>query len=68
MTPSPHPDPLELLTPSEVAAITKQHRATVDRDIAAGRLAAVRLGRLVRIRRVDVERYVAEGVERGSSA
>jgi excisionase family DNA binding protein len=55
-----HYDPLDLLTLDEVAALTKRHRRTVERDVVAGRLRTVKLGRSTRVPRTELERYLAE--------
>lgn len=52
-------DPLELLTLADVAQLTKRSRRSVERDIAAGRLAVVKVGRSTRVRRSELERYLA---------
>jgi excisionase family DNA binding protein len=52
-------DPLDLYTLAEVSRITKRHRSTLYRDIAAKRLRVVHLGRSTRVPRVELERYVA---------
>lgn len=66
MSPSPPPrfDPLELLTIREVRAITKLSESSLYRDIHAGRLRTVTLGRSRRIPRVELERYIAAAAER----
>ena len=53
-----HFDPLELVTLNELARLTKRSRRSLYRDIAAGRLRVVHLGRLTCIPRVEAERYV----------
>lgn len=53
-----------LLTLPDVAAELVCSLATVRRRVRAGELPAVRDGRLVRVRRCDLERYVAERVRR----
>lgn len=55
-----HLDPLELLTIAEVSKLTKRHRSTLHRDIAAGRLRVVKLGRSTRVPRSELERYIGE--------
>ena len=65
---------LELLTTREAAQILKVSSNTVRREIAAGRLTAVRVGRAIRIRRAALEQFVtpprtaSELTERGSAA
>ncbi len=46
---------MDLLTVQETAALIKVSPGTVLRHVAAGRLPAVRVGRLIRIRREAVE-------------
>lgn len=48
---------MDLLTVQETAALLKVSDGTVRRQVAAGRLSAVRVGRLIRIRREAVERF-----------
>lgn len=49
-----------LLTVGEVAAIMRVSNMTVYRLIKGGHLAAIRVGKNYRIRRGDVERYLAD--------
>jgi excisionase family DNA binding protein len=49
---------MELLTVKETAEMLRVSTVTVRRYIASGRLAAVRVGRNIRIRRVDAERVI----------
>ncbi len=49
---------MDLLTVQETAALLKVSDGTVRRHVAAGRLPAVRVGRLIRIRREAVERFL----------
>jgi len=54
------PIPLEpLLTIKEVAATLGASVKTVRREIDAGELPAVRIGRLIRVRPVDLRAYIA---------
>lgn len=53
-------DPLQLLTLAEVAEITQRSQRSLRRDIAAGRMHAVHLGRSVRVPRLELERIVTE--------
>lgn len=53
-----HLDPLELLTISEFSRLIKRSRGALYKDIAAGRLHVVKLGRTTRIPRVEAERFV----------
>lgn len=57
----------ELLTLREVAGELRCSVATVKRRVAAGELPAFHDGRLIRIRRDDLGRYIAERVTRSSS-
>jgi excisionase family DNA binding protein len=54
-----HLDPLELHTVNQVCALTKRSRSGIYKDIAAGRLHIVKLGRSTRIPRAELERYLA---------
>jgi excisionase family DNA binding protein len=58
-----HPDPLELLTIADVMALSKLSRASVYREIDAGRLRVVKLGRSIRIPRAEFERWIASSME-----
>jgi excisionase family DNA binding protein len=49
-----------LLTVGEVAQIMRVSNMTVYRLIKAGQLAAIRVGKNYRIRRRDIDRYLAE--------
>jgi excisionase family DNA binding protein len=51
-------DDMELLTVKETADMLRVSQVTVRRYIASGKLAAVRVGRNIRIRRDDVERVI----------
>ena len=58
---------LDLLTLDEVARRLKVDPTTVGRMIKKGEIAAVRWGRSVRIRRVDLEQFIMTHLEgRGS--
>jgi excisionase family DNA binding protein len=48
----------ELLTVGEVADLCNLHEITIRRHISQGRLAVVRMGRRVRVRREDFEAYI----------
>lgn len=63
-----HYDPLELMTLAEVGRILRRSRRQLDRDIADGRLRAVKLGRHTRIPRAELERYIAELPDREAGA
>jgi excisionase family DNA binding protein len=52
----------ESLSPEEVAVVLGCGRTMVYRLISNSELPSFRLGRLRRVRRIDVERYVAERV------
>jgi excisionase family DNA binding protein len=52
-------DGSDLLTPTEAAALARCSPKTVYRWAATGQLGRVRLGRLVRIRRDDLEAFIA---------
>lgn len=54
------PDPLDLLTPEQVADLLKIGREEVYRLTGAGVLPSVKIGRLRRVRRVDVESFIVE--------
>jgi excisionase family DNA binding protein len=54
-----------VLTLSEVAAELHCSLATVKRRVHSGALPVVRDGRIVRIRAVDLERFLLERVQRG---
>lgn len=60
--------PPMLLTVADTIRETGLARAYVYRLIADGELPAVRFGRAIRVRRVDLERYVAERLEGGEDA
>ena len=64
MAANEHLDPLELITVGELARLAKLSRWTIKRDIDAGRLRVVYLGRSVRVPRVEAERYLTEGWKR----
>ncbi len=49
-----------LLTVGEVAGIMRVSNMTVYRLIKSGQLAAIRVGKNYRIRRVDVDKYLSE--------
>ncbi len=55
-----------LLTLAEAADRLGCSRATVKRWVAAGTLPTFRVGRVVRIRELDLERFVAEHTKRRS--
>jgi excisionase family DNA binding protein len=56
---SSEPLPDRLLTLREVAAYLRYSVRSVRRLIAVGRLPVVRLGRAIRVRRCDLEAFVA---------
>lgn len=49
-----------LLTVGEVAALMRVSNMTVYRLIKSGQLAAIRVGKNYRLRRSDVDRYLAD--------
>lgn len=53
--------PAELLTVDEVAGLLKFHPVYIRRLFAHGRLGGVKLGRALRFRPQDVERFVNDG-------
>jgi predicted DNA-binding transcriptional regulator AlpA len=53
-----HHDPLDLLTIPELVELSKRSRRSVYYDIKNGRLHAVKIGRSLRVPRVEAERYV----------
>jgi excisionase family DNA binding protein len=59
---------LELLTPDQVADLLQVSRLTVYRFITAGRLPSIRIGRRLRIRSRDVDRWLRHEAVRGRSA
>lgn len=65
-------DPAELeadyLTVAEVAGLLKLNQQTVRNWIDQGALPALRVGRRVRIKRVDLEQILDEGYSRGGSS
>lgn len=55
-----------LLTAEEVAAILKVRKSRVYELVRSGALPAVHIGRQVRFRRSDLERWLAQGGEKAS--
>jgi excisionase family DNA binding protein len=51
-----------LLTLNDLAALSRLSIRTLQRQIAAGQLQAVRLGRRVRFRRADVDAWIAGAI------
>lgn len=51
---------LELLTAAEVAQLLKIDQSTVYRMMRAGEIATVKLGRSVRIRKIDLKRHIED--------
>jgi excisionase family DNA binding protein len=51
------PDPLQMLTAAEVAALMRHSEGWVRRQYREGRLRYLRSGRSVRFRRADVEAF-----------
>jgi excisionase family DNA binding protein len=66
MTPTDPDD--EFLTVAEVAAMLKLNQQTVRNWIDQGTLSAVRIGRRVRIRRVDLDRLLNQDYRAASAA
>ena len=59
-------EPPLLLRAEEAARLVSLGRSTIFKLLASGELPAVRVGRSVRVRRVDLERWVEEnGAEYG---
>ena len=65
-------EPLLLRIHPDVTRLTSLGRSTIYNEIAAGRLRAVRIGRAVRVRRDDLdrwlERHTAGGNDEGDAA
>jgi putative molybdopterin biosynthesis protein len=57
-TQTPTPDGTVLLTPADVAQLTKVSRETVYREIDRGELPAIHVGRQLRIDPTDLSRYL----------
>ena len=57
-----------LLTLDEAAAELRISRRTLERRIDAGRLAAFRDGRTVRVTRAELRRYIVSATTRASSS
>jgi excisionase family DNA binding protein len=67
----PRPETLDLYTVAETAAILNVSQKTVFEWVRNGDLPAARLGpggRLIRIRRADLEDFVARGFDEGETA
>lgn len=60
--------PDSLMTVAEVAEVLRVSRMTVYRLIKAGELAALRVGKNYRIRRQDLESYLASGSVRADES
>lgn len=58
-------DPQELLTPDEVCALLKMKRTWFYAELARGALRPLKLGRCTRVRRRDLEAYLARLEEAG---
>lgn len=58
----------ELLTIDDVARFCQIHKATVRRHIASGRLRSVRVGRAVRVRKEDLDRFVGHATDKSQVA
>lgn len=61
-------DSARLLTADQVATWGGWSRATVYRWLASGELCGVKVGRLVRVRPEDLERFVTNHLTRGAEA
>lgn len=61
-------EPIELLTPLEVATVLKVSDKTVYRLIDAGDLTAIRVGGQYRIRRADLDTYLTGRPEAEATA
>jgi excisionase family DNA binding protein len=59
--------PEEYLSPDEAGAVAGVHPDTIHRWIREGKLEKHRAGRLVRVRRSDVERLLRDGCRRRES-
>jgi len=53
-------DPYKLLTIPQVVEHTQRGRSSIYKDIASGRLKSIKVGGLRRVRRGELERYIAE--------
>lgn len=51
-------EPILLRIHPDVTSLTRLGRSTIYNEIAAGRLRAVRIGRAVRVRRDDLDRWL----------
>lgn len=58
----------EYLTAQEAAAVVKVNERTIKRWVSAGKLERHGEGRLLRVRRSDLERYMRESGKRGASS
>ena len=54
---------LEFLTLDEAARILKVNPTTIGRRVQRGEIAAIHIGRAVRIRRQDLERFIERHLE-----
>jgi excisionase family DNA binding protein len=52
----------------DVTELTRLGRSTIYREVSSGRLRAVRVGRAVRVRRDDLEKWLAQHSHGGESA
>jgi excisionase family DNA binding protein len=55
---APRVDPVLLRIHPDVTGLTNLGRSTIYNEIAAGRLRAVKIGRAVRVRRDDLDRWL----------
>ena len=58
----------DILSPEEVAVVLGCGRTMAYRLISSSEIPSFRIGRLRRVRRIDVERFVAERVDGGQKA
>lgn len=54
-----------LLTVQEVAAVLSVSQRTVRRMVVAGEFPVVRLGRAIRVRRIDIEALIGRRIDGG---
>jgi putative molybdopterin biosynthesis protein len=58
----------ELLTPAEVAEILKVSNASAYNILKRGEIPIVRIGKMVRVRRKDLEKYIYEMTSLGKES
>ncbi len=59
---TPKPEPKEYLSTEEAAAFASVRPATIRRWIRTGQIVGYRAGRLIRVRRVDLERHMSPAI------